>query len=409
MGRLMPAACPPQPAADCWLHPGLEVRTSSISGKGLFARAALPAGTVVSRLGGHLVTWAQLRELFAEAALEGRYVDTVSVADDLHLVLPPRRDNGYGNHSCDPNLWWVDAYTLAARRDIAPGEEVTNDYGTSTAVAEFHMDCACGSARCRGMVTGHDWQLPDLRKRYGDHWIPLLLDRIRSTGSEALPGSAPISVDGGHLSIPEPLRALITTTAAAELARVHNDQVVFPHRLVIDSPEDEDRRFPGWPTPVLVIADENQGVCSWGVPLGVAAPPVLVGGDLAGDAGTAIYAPDVSSFVAARRWDGTCLGREPLLQAQAAPLDEESLAYLRANFDERASTHGWPAQEQLRFERDGARILLWSGDDQCDWWLSGTGDTVLGETAARLLDLSDLRSSLWSNDIAGEALLDRLR
>ncbi|WP_170213362.1 SET domain-containing protein [Catellatospora citrea] len=169
------------PAADCWLHTDVEVDTSPIAGKGLFTRAALPAGTIVSRLGGRLVSEAELRELFARAAREQRYVDTVSVAHDLHLVLPPRQPNGYGNHSCDPNLWWVDAYTLAARRDIAAGEELTNDYGTSTAVADFRMDCACGTALCRSVLTGDDWQLPDLRERYGDHWIPLLLDRIRTT------------------------------------------------------------------------------------------------------------------------------------------------------------------------------------------------------------------------------------
>ncbi|WP_155373901.1 SET domain-containing protein [Catellatospora vulcania] len=170
-----------EPAADCWLHADVEVGTSAIAGTGLFARRALPAGTVVSRLGGRLVSGARLRELFAEAAREGRYVDTVSVAEDVHLVLPPRQPNGYGNHSCDPNLWWTDAYTLAARRDIAAGEEITNDYGTSTAVADFRMACACGTALCRGVVTGDDWQLPDLRERYGEHWIPLLLGRIRAT------------------------------------------------------------------------------------------------------------------------------------------------------------------------------------------------------------------------------------
>lgn len=175
----MTAGSSARPAPDCWLHSGVEVGTSPISGEGLFARTAIPAGTVVSRLGGYLVTWAELLDSFTRAAREGRYIDTVSVADDLHLVLPPRQANGYGNHSCDPNLWWVDAYTLTARRDIAVGEEVTNDYGTSTAVADFRMDCTCGSARCRGVVTGHDWQLPELREHYGDHWIPLLLDRIR--------------------------------------------------------------------------------------------------------------------------------------------------------------------------------------------------------------------------------------
>lgn len=165
------------PAPYCWLHPEVEVRTSGIEGRGLFARTRLPAGTVVSRLGGRLVSGAQLRQLFAAAALEQRYVDTISVGEDTHLVLPPGGPNGCGNHGCDPNLWWVDAYTLAARRDVAAGEELTNDYATSTADAAFRMACACGSALCRGLVTGADWRLPELRERYGEHWIPLLRDR----------------------------------------------------------------------------------------------------------------------------------------------------------------------------------------------------------------------------------------
>ncbi len=125
--------------------------------------------------------WSDAADLFAEAAREHRYVDTITVGDDLHLVLPPRRPNGYGNHGCDPNLWWIDAYTLAARRDIAPGEEITNDYATSTAAADFTMTCACGADLCRGTVTGADWLRPELRERYGEHWIPLLRDRIAAS------------------------------------------------------------------------------------------------------------------------------------------------------------------------------------------------------------------------------------
>ncbi len=124
----------------------------------------------------------------AAAASDPRqpYIDTISVAEDLHLVLPPRRAsgpdrqaNGYGNHSCDPNLWWVSAYELAARRPIMPGDELTNDYATSTAQPDFAMGCSCGSPLCRGVVTGDDWRRPDLRERYGEHWVPALLARVR--------------------------------------------------------------------------------------------------------------------------------------------------------------------------------------------------------------------------------------
>lgn len=169
------------PESECWLHPDLEVRPSPIAQLGLLARAPILAGTVVSRVGGRLMSGAQLDALFAAAGQRpGQpYIDTISVAEDLHLVLPPGQLNHFGNHSCDPNLWWVDAYTLATRRPITAGEEVTNDYGTSTAVAGFSMPCTCGSPLCRTTVTGRDWQRVDLQERYGDHWIPLLLDRIK--------------------------------------------------------------------------------------------------------------------------------------------------------------------------------------------------------------------------------------
>jgi SET domain-containing protein len=172
------------PAADCWLHPDVEVRRSPISGRGLFARRLLTADTVVSRLGGRLVSAIELQEIVAAATLDPQqpYVDTIVVDEDVHLVLPPRRDNGYGNHSCDPNLWWIDAYTLAARRDIPAGEELTNDYATSAGVESFTMGCSCGSPLCRRVITGNDWRIPALQLRYGNHWVPGLSARIFAIG-----------------------------------------------------------------------------------------------------------------------------------------------------------------------------------------------------------------------------------
>ncbi|WP_433057843.1 SET domain-containing protein [Dactylosporangium sp. CS-033363] len=141
----------------------------------MFARAPIAAGTVVSRLGGRLVSWAELRRLIDTATA---YVDTIAVAEDVHLVLPPGRANGLGNHACDPNLWWSGPYTLVARRDIAEGEELTNDYATSTADPDFRMSCACGTRLCRGVVSGDDWRRPELQARYAGHWVPMLLQRI---------------------------------------------------------------------------------------------------------------------------------------------------------------------------------------------------------------------------------------
>ena len=169
------------PRGDCWLHPSVEVRPSAIAGHGLFATARVPAGTLVARLGGRLVDSAVMRELIAAAgAGRSAYVDTITVLDDLHLVLPPRRPIGFGNHSCDPALWHDGPFMLVARRDIAEGAEITVDYATQTAEDGFSIVCSCGSPSCRGIVTGDDWRRADLQERYGEHWVPALLSRIRA-------------------------------------------------------------------------------------------------------------------------------------------------------------------------------------------------------------------------------------
>jgi GNAT superfamily N-acetyltransferase len=158
-----------------WAHPALEVRESPVAGNGLFATKPIAHGTVVGQLSGRRVSTAELREL-----LKHPPVDTITIDDDEHLVLSndPRPVIAFGNHSCDPNMWWIDAVTLEARRDIATGDEVTSDYGTSTGV-DYELQCTCGSPLCRGVITGEDWKQSELQSRYGDHWIPALLRKQR--------------------------------------------------------------------------------------------------------------------------------------------------------------------------------------------------------------------------------------
>jgi len=168
---------PPNPGLDCWLHPAVEVRDSAIEGRGLFAARPIRRGELVSRVGGRLVTTKELHSLFDESV---EYIDTIAVGNDLNLVLPRQRPNGYGNHSCDPNLWWEGPYDLVARRDVPQGEELTNDYATSTIDLTWGMPCHCGAASCRGEISGHDWQRIDLDKLYEGHIVPAVLEAIAS-------------------------------------------------------------------------------------------------------------------------------------------------------------------------------------------------------------------------------------
>ena len=168
------------------------------------------------------------------------------------------------------------------------------------------------------------------------------------------------------VSVPPAVERLLTADVACEIAKTFGDSPVYPERVVVDSPRSHRRRFPGWPGPVLVLSDENQGVCSWGLPLDGSSDQVLVGGDLL-DTGhaTVTYTASVEDFIAARRWDYQCL-RPPLLMAQAVELDQDSLRYLRARLAPAVVTAGWPGPRQYRFECQDVRVMLWSCSGQCD-------------------------------------------
>lgn len=112
-------------------------------------------------------------------------VDVPTLATWVRAALREASDTGspgtaahWCNHSCDPNLWHVGPYEIAARRPIGAGEELTVDYATNSGASGFRMRCRCGSPRCRGEITSDDWQRPDLQARYRGHWTPALQARI---------------------------------------------------------------------------------------------------------------------------------------------------------------------------------------------------------------------------------------
>lgn len=202
----------------------------------------------------------------------------------------------------------------------------------------------------------------------------------------------------------EVARQLITPEIAEEIAVPYSDTVVFPARHIVEV-GGSSKQFPGWDGRVLVLSVENQGVCSWGLSLdGGDAGQVVVGGNLPSGVGTVVYATGVADFVAARRWDARLFGKPPLLQAQAIELDEATLRTLRSQFVEGITTFGWPCATNYRFESDTVALMLWACSGQCDWWVSG-GSTALAGLLPTLRQLSDLGTSLWSNDAEGARLL----
>jgi len=172
----------PRPG-DVRVDQRLVVERSLIEGRGLFFSADIAADTVVLELGGKLVSTAELDVLIAAANADPNapFVDTVTIDEDQHLVLPTNTAIHFGNHSCDPTLWHVGPYQIATRRSVAAGEEATIDYATQSGAPGFRMTCRCGASNCRGLVTSDDWADKGMQARYAGHWVPALQARIDAT------------------------------------------------------------------------------------------------------------------------------------------------------------------------------------------------------------------------------------
>jgi hypothetical protein len=165
----------PLAPTQVWVDDRLAIRDSAIEGRGLFFDRALPAGTTVTRLGGRLVSSAELEVLIhlADTDPDAPYVDTITVYSGAHLVLPPGTPIHFANHSCDPTLWLAGPFEIVTRRDASAGE-ATLDYGTISGAEGFQMECHCRAGNCRGTVTSADWQRFELQERYRGHWTPAL-------------------------------------------------------------------------------------------------------------------------------------------------------------------------------------------------------------------------------------------
>jgi hypothetical protein len=75
-------------------------------------------------------------------------------------------------------VWHTDAYTLATRREVRAGDEITVDYAIQTAESSFRMSRRCGAATCRRIVTGSDWREPEWASHYRGHVVPAIARRI---------------------------------------------------------------------------------------------------------------------------------------------------------------------------------------------------------------------------------------
>lgn len=123
---------------------------SRIDGTGAFAGEAIPARRKIGEIRGETISvheaWQrakQLERIMIVEVNERRAIDASCSADPLRFT----------NHSCRPNAVLrirqgrVEIYAM---RDIAPGEEITCDYGETH--HEGRLTCRCGAPGCRGAL-----------------------------------------------------------------------------------------------------------------------------------------------------------------------------------------------------------------------------------------------------------------
>jgi uncharacterized protein len=166
-----------------YLSPKTEVRESKIHGDGLFAIADIAKDEIVAVKGGHIVDRKTLRKKITPVLGPVE----IQIGDDL-FIAPVTGDERelsmlYLNHSCDPNLGVRGEITFVAMRDIRAGEELTHDWAT-TDDGDYCVECNCGAVDCRKILTGKDWQCPDLQKRYAGYFSAYLARKIAALEAE---------------------------------------------------------------------------------------------------------------------------------------------------------------------------------------------------------------------------------
>lgn len=175
------------------IHPDTELRfVGPDIGFGVFATRPIARGTI---------TW--VRDEF----------DQTFSPERVSAITPPLRDvverycyvDGRGdyvlcwdlarymNHACEANCLSPGYGFEIAVRDIATGEELTDDYGTLNIDVAFA--CRCGAPSCRGTIR------PDDILRHGDRWDALIAAAFARLSA-----------------VPQPLRALVREDAALRRA-----------------------------------------------------------------------------------------------------------------------------------------------------------------------------------------------
>jgi hypothetical protein len=161
------------------MHPNTELRfVNSAIGYGVFATAFIPRGTIVYVVDAldleidandpraHDPRYKNLIKRYSSRGAEGNYSLSWDIAK-------------YVNHCCQCNSISTGYNFEIAIKDIAAGEQITDDYGLFNLEEEICL--ICEREDCRGRVGPGDFD------RYAERWDELIKDTLKSVTTVTQP------------------------------------------------------------------------------------------------------------------------------------------------------------------------------------------------------------------------------
>ena len=148
-----------------YVSPKVKVGKSKI-GKGLFALKKILKGELIADFTSGPGKFLQTEE--ADKLYDGGYDYMIQVEDDLYFAATNKEElesADFINHCCSPNCGIKGSLKIVAMRNIEEGEEITFDYAMCE-TSDYEIKCKCRSSNCRKVITGNDWKIKELQKRY---------------------------------------------------------------------------------------------------------------------------------------------------------------------------------------------------------------------------------------------------
>jgi uncharacterized protein len=162
-----------------WITPKAQKGLASpIHGKGLFAVAPILKDEIIVVKTGHIIDKKTLDA--KNKIIRG---SEAQISDNLYIAPLTRSEYGdsmaYCNHSCDPNAGFGGNVLVIAMRDIVAGEEITIDYAMMVSDIDFTLQCNCKALSHRPVITGEDWQIPTLQRKYAGYFSWYIEQKIK--------------------------------------------------------------------------------------------------------------------------------------------------------------------------------------------------------------------------------------